>query len=141
MSSTSASGPGSIIYGEGDIVLNEGRPAIELEVTNTGDRAVQVGSHFHFFEVNTALTFDRRATFGLRLDIPSGTAVRFEAGQTHTVSLVPYGGSRVIRGFSGLADGEGFKAAEKRALEKGFLEGKGGSNPADVAVFAPQEAS
>ncbi|MCC7363996.1 MAG: urease subunit beta [Dehalococcoidia bacterium] len=112
--------PGEILYGGGDLVLNEGRDAIELDVTNTGDRAVQVGSHFHFFEVNRALRFDRRATFGMRLDIPSGTAVRFEAGQTHRVSLVPYGGARRILGFNGLADGDGVAAAFARAAGLGF---------------------
>ena len=89
---SSAGAPGEICYGEGDLVLNDGRAAIELDVTNTGDRAVQVGSHFHFFEANRALTFDRAAAFGYRLDIPSGTAVRFEAGQTHHVSLVLFAG-------------------------------------------------
>lgn len=142
MSSGATGGPGSIIYGDGDIVLNEGRPAIELDVTNTGDRAVQVGSHFHFFEVNRALRFEREQTYGMRLDIPSGTAVRFEAGQTHTVSLVPYGGAGIVRGFNGVADGEGLEAARLRAIEKGFLEPPpGGGGGAKVAVFAPQEAS
>ena len=117
---SSAGAPGEIRYGEGDLVLNEGRDAIDLDVTNTGDRAVQVGSHFHFFEANRALTFDRAATFGYRLDIPSGTAVRFEAGQTHHVSLVPFAGTRQIIGFNGLAAGEGREAALGRAREHGF---------------------
>lgn len=117
---TGPGAPGEILYGGGDLILNEGRDAIELDVTNTGDRAVQVGSHFHFFEVNRALRFERRATFGMRLDIPSGTAVRFEAGQTHRVSLVPYGGARRMLGFNGLADGGGAEAGFARAAGLGF---------------------
>ena len=117
---SSAGAPGEICYGEGDLVLNDGRAAIELDVTNTGDRAVQVGSHFHFFEANRALTFDRAAAFGYRLDIPSGTAVRFEAGQTHHVSLVLFAGTQQIIGFNGLAAGEGREAALARAREHGF---------------------
>lgn len=113
-------GPGETLYGDGDIVLNAGRPVTTLQVTNTGDRAVQVGSHYHFFEANVALRFDRRAAFGLRLDIPSGTAVRFEAGQTHRVNLVPYGGHRRIVGFLGLTDGEAFPAAAERARARGI---------------------
>ena len=75
--------PGETLFAVEDLILNAGREATELSVTNTGDRAIQVGSHFHFFEANRALHFDRRASFGKRLNIPSGTAVRFEAGQTH----------------------------------------------------------
>jgi urease beta subunit len=112
---------GEIQHGEGEVVLNEGRAATEMEVTNSGDRAIQVGSHFHFFEVNRALRFDRERTFAMRLDIPSGTSVRFEAGQTHTVALVPFGGARRMLGFNGLADGEGFGRAASRARERGFL--------------------
>lgn len=114
--------PGSFLFGDGDLVLNEGRPTIELDVVNTGDRAIQVGSHFHFFETNAALHFDREATFGMRLDIPSGTAVRFEAGQAHTVSLVPYGGTKRIRGFNGLSVGADRDASIARAKERGFIE-------------------
>ena len=130
MSGTSGApgSPGEILYGDGDLVLNEGRDPIEMDVTNTGDRAVQVGSHFHFFEANRALAFDRAATFGYRLDIPSGTAVRFEAGQTHHVSLVPYAGTRTILGFNALAAGEGLDAALERARERGFIgDGTAGS--------------
>src|SRR5690606_13889289 len=87
---------------------------------NTGDRAVQVGSHFHFFEANRALAYDRAGTFGYRLDIPSGTAVRFEAGQTHRVSLVSFAGRQQILGFNGLAAGEGRTEALERARERGF---------------------
>jgi urease beta subunit len=112
--------PGEILYGEGDLELNAGRPAIELEVTNSGDRAVQVGSHFHFFEVNSALRFDRKAAFGLRLDIPSGTSVRFEAGQTHRVSLVPFGGRRHIEGFQGITNGRDYDEAARYARAYGI---------------------
>ena len=113
--------PGATIYGEGDLVLNAGRLAIELEVTNTGDRAIQVGSHFHLFEANAALRFDRAAAFGMRLDVPSGTAVRFEAGQTHRVALIPYGGLGRVLGFNGLTDGGDKAAALARATERGFI--------------------
>lgn len=113
--------PGSFLFADDDLVLNDGRPAIELDVVNTGDRAIQVGSHFHFFEANAALHFDREAAFGMRLDIPSGTAVRFEAGQAHRVSLVPYGGAKRIRGFNGLTVGADPAASAARAKEKGFI--------------------
>jgi urease subunit beta len=92
--------PGEIIAPEGDIELNSGRAAIMLTVANTGDRPVQVGSHYHFYETNAALTFDREAARGMRLDIAAGTAVRFEPGQTREVQLVPYAGARVIYGFN-----------------------------------------
>jgi urease subunit beta len=92
--------PGEIITAEGDIELNAGRAAITLTVANTGDRPVQVGSHYHFYETNAALTFDREASRGMRLDIAAGTAVRFEPGQTRDVQLVPYGGARVVYGFN-----------------------------------------
>ena len=92
--------PGEIITAEGEIELNAGRPAITLTVANTGDRPVQVGSHYHFYETNAALAFDREAARGHRLDIPAGTAVRFEPGQTREVQLVPYAGARVVHGFN-----------------------------------------
>ena len=91
--------PGEIFLGDGDIEINAGAPRIELEIVNTGDRPVQVGSHYHFFETNPALAFDRDQARGWRLDIPAGTAVRFEPGQTRTVTLVPYRGLRVVYGF------------------------------------------
>jgi urease subunit beta len=97
--------PGQIITPDGEITLNEGRDAISLEVANTGDRPVQVGSHYHFFETNAALQFDRNRTRGYRLDIPAGTAVRFEPGQTREVQLVPIAGARTIWGFNGLIMG------------------------------------
>ena len=97
--------PGEIIPAAGEIELNAGRPTVELEVANTGDRPIQVGSHYHFFETNGALRFDRDKALGCRLDIAAGTAVRFEPGQTRTVRLVAYGGSRVVHGFNGKISG------------------------------------
>lgn len=91
--------PGEVITKPGDIELNAGAAAIILEVANTGDRPVQVGSHYHFFEANAALSFDREKARGLRLDIAAGTAVRFEPGQRREVQLVPFGGQRRIYGF------------------------------------------
>ena len=98
--------PGEIFYADGDITLNADRPAHTLTVQNTGDRPVQVGSHYHFFETNPALSFDREQARGRRLDIPAGTAVRFEPGDTKTVTLVEIAGNQVIRGGNNLADGQ-----------------------------------
>lgn len=92
--------PGEIFAADGDIVLNKDRAAVTLKVANTGDRPIQVGSHYHFAESNAALAFDRKAALGYRLDIPAGTAVRFEPGQTREVSLVPYSGARLVYGFN-----------------------------------------
>lgn len=92
--------PGELIPAEGDIILNQAATAITLMVANTGDRPVQVGSHYHFAETNAALDFDRDAARGMRLDIASGTAVRFEPGQRREVSLIPYGGARRVFGFN-----------------------------------------
>ena len=92
--------PGEIIIQDGDITLNAERKTVKLSVTNSGDRPIQVGSHYHFAETNAALGFDRKAALGYRLDIPAGTAVRFEPGQSREVSLIPYGGARVIYGFN-----------------------------------------
>lgn len=91
--------PGEVIPEAGDIELNAGRPALVLEVANSGDRPVQVGSHYHFAEANPALVFDRDKARGHRLDIPAGTAVRFEPGQSRSVTLVPYAGKREVYGF------------------------------------------
>lgn len=91
--------PGEIITATGELELNAGLPVTTLDVSNTGDRPIQVGSHYHFYETNSGLSFDREATRGLRLDIPAGTAVRFEPGQTRTVRLVPFTGKREIYGF------------------------------------------
>jgi urease subunit beta len=92
--------PGEIIPAEGEIELNAGQPTITIEVANSGDRPIQVGSHYHFYETNAALAFDREKARGCRLDIPAGTAVRFEPGQTRTVTLVPYRGDRLVFGFN-----------------------------------------
>jgi len=98
--------PGEIITAEGDITLNEGRDAITLWVSNSGDRPIQVGSHYHFFETNSALLFDRPAARGMRLDIPAGTAVRFEPGQGRDVHLIPFQGDRDVWGFVGAVMGK-----------------------------------
>ena len=98
--------PGEIITVGGDIELNVGRETIDIEVANSGDRPIQVGSHYHFYETNRALLFDREITRGYRLDIPAGTAVRFEPGQTRQVSLVRYDGERKVFGFNGQVMGE-----------------------------------
>ena len=93
--------PGEVIPRQGEIELNQGRATLSLEVANTGDRPIQVGSHYHFYETNGALRFDRERARGFRLDTPAGTAVRFEPGQTRTVRLVAYAGARVVLGFQG----------------------------------------
>jgi urease subunit beta len=97
--------PGEIITADGDIELNQGQPTITLKVANTGDRPIQVGSHYHFYEVNAALSFDREKARGFRLDSAAGTAVRFEPGQERDVTLVPIGGKREIYGFRQLVMG------------------------------------
>lgn len=117
--------PGEIITEEGEIIINEGMEAVPLAVANTADRPVQVGSHFHFFEVNKALEFDREAAFGMRLDIPAGTAVRFEPGERKEVMLIPIGGNRIGGGLNSLTngsmdDGNVKAAAIKKAAEAGF---------------------
>ncbi|NMG06286.1 urease subunit beta [Brasilonema sp. UFV-L1] len=98
--------PGEIFTPEGDIELNAGRSTVKLQVSNTGDRPIQVGSHFHFFEVNVALNFDREQARGMRLDIPAGTAVRFEPGDEKEVTLVPLVGSRQVYGFNAKVNGQ-----------------------------------
>lgn len=117
--------PGEILPMEGDIELAAGRPRTEVEVVNTGDRPVQIGSHYHFFEVNRALDFDRAKALGYRLDIPAGTAVRFEPGQRKTVALVGFGGERELTGLNNLTQGrldsEAARAAAlARAKARGF---------------------
>ena len=97
--------PGEIIAEAGDIELNAGRPTLRVTVANTGDRPIQVGSHFHFYEVNAALSFDRESTRGMRLNIPAGTAVRFEPGDQREVELVPFVGSRQVYGFNAQING------------------------------------
>ena len=97
--------PGELLPEPGDLELNAGRPVTTVLVANSGDRPVQVGSHFHFFEANEALQFDRDATRGQRLDIPAGTAIRFEPGDSREVQLVPFAGERRVFGFNGLVNG------------------------------------
>jgi urease subunit gamma/beta len=117
--------PGLITALDGDIELSAGRPRTQLDVVNTGDRPVQIGSHYHFFEVNRALDFDRKSAIGMRLDIPAGTAVRFEPGQRRTVTLVAFGGERILSGLNDLSQGmddsvEAKEAALERARAAGF---------------------
>ncbi len=97
--------PGEFVIQEGEIELNAGRPTVRLRVANTGDRPIQVGSHYHFYEVNEALSFDREQSRGMRLDIPAGTTVRFEPGDEKEVTLVALGGSRQVYGFNGRING------------------------------------
>jgi urease subunit beta len=122
---------GGVILAAGDIEMNVGRPTITLKVRNTGDRPVQVGSHYHFFEVNRELAFDRAAAFGMRLDIPATTAIRFEPGDEKQATLVPLAGKRYAHGFANLVDGwvgtgptpdyrPNFTVAVKKAAELGF---------------------
>jgi urease subunit beta len=97
--------PGEILYGEGEVAINEGRPVLRLTVTNTADRPVQVGSHYHFAEANPGLDFDREAAWGHRLAVSAGTSVRFEPGVSREVDLVPLGGNRIVPGLRGDAAG------------------------------------
>ena len=116
--------PGEYLLGEGEIEANQGRPTAQITVANTGDRPIQVGSHFHFFEANKALSFDRGQAFGMRLDIPAGTAVRFEPGDEKVVPLVGLGGARAVYGLNALTDGpttgERKAASLARAAEARF---------------------
>ena len=116
--------PGEYILAEGAVIANGGRRETELEIANTGDRPIQVGSHFHFFEVNRALRFDRAAAYGMRLNIPAGTAVRFEPGDSKIISLVEIGGSKIVHGLNGLTNGSADESTKqgalKRAAEQGF---------------------
>jgi urease subunit beta len=109
--------PGEYVLGDGDVIANEGRKTLELTVANTGDRPIQVGSHFHFFEVNRALRFDRAQAFGMRLNIPAGTAVRFEPGDEKRVRLVELAGRRQVFGLNGLTNGGDAKAAAARLAD------------------------
>ena len=116
--------PGEYLLGEGEIEANARRRTIGVTVANTVDRPIQVGSHFHFFEVNRALRFERGKAWGMRLNIPAGTAIRFEPGDEKTVTLVELGGAREVRGLNGLADGKvdaaWRDAATKKAAQAGF---------------------
>ena len=98
--------PGELMAADGDLELNAGRATVRVTVANTGDRPIQVGSHFHFYETNEALEFDRAAARGFRLNIAAGTAVRFEPGQSRTVRLIPFGGARIVHGFRGETEGK-----------------------------------
>jgi urease beta subunit len=109
--------PGEYLLAEGEIVANEGRRTVELVVENVGDRPIQIGSHFHFFEINRALRFDRTQAFGMRLDVPAGTAVRFEPGDAKRVRLVEVAGVRRLVGLNGLTDGGTREAALVRLAE------------------------
>ncbi|MGW0163469.1 urease subunit beta [Mycobacterium sp. NPDC003323] len=118
--------PGEVLAADGELELNAGRATVSVSVQNTGDRPIQVGSHFHFFEANRALRFDRRSAFGMRLDIPSGLAVRFEPGETQDVSLTTYGGERVVIGQNDVTNGPTDTAASEELMStirtRGFLE-------------------
>src|SRR5215208_6801702 len=116
--------PGEYITAKGSIKINAGRKTVILTIVNTGDRPVQVGSHFHFFEVNKQMEFNREKAFGMRLNIPAGTAVRFEPGEEKEVELVTLGGTRKAFGFSNLTSGDTIKIASKKvALEKATSQG------------------
>jgi urease subunit beta len=117
--------PGEYFFDGPDIELNADRPVVTLSVNNTGDRPIQIGAHYHFFEVNKALVFDRQQAYGFRLDLPSGTSVRFEPGDTKDVKLVPYGGRRVVYGFNALVSGRlddpyTRQTSLKRCIEQGY---------------------
>lgn len=117
--------PGEYIISEGDITANSGKSTISIQVTNTGDRPVQVGSHTHFFEVNKALSFPREKAYGFHLNIPAGTSIRFEPGDSRQVELTEYGGKKIVFGFSGLVNGpldEKKSQALSLAKERGFKE-------------------
>ncbi|WAC14992.1 urease subunit beta [Dyadobacter pollutisoli] len=113
--------PGEYFLAEGEIVINAGKPTVTVTVVNTGDRPVQIGSHFHFFEVNRQLLLDRAKAYGMRLNIAAGTAVRFEPGEEKEVLLVEIGGKRKITGFSNLVDGD-LGEQKSNALEKARAE-------------------
>ncbi len=112
--------PGDVVTADGEIELSHGRQTATVRVANTGDRPVQVGSHYHFFEANRALRFDRERSFGMHLDIPAGTAVRFEPGEEREVTLVAFGGTRELHGLNRLTDGAELAAALAVARERGF---------------------
>jgi urease subunit beta len=122
---------GGIVFGEGDIEINAGRESIRIKVRNTGDRPIQVCSHYHFFEVNRFLEFDREKAFGMRLDVPATTGIRFEPGDECEIDLIPFGGKRRIYGFANLVDGwtggddkiyrPNHAVAMRRAVHFGFI--------------------
>jgi urease subunit beta len=119
--------PGELLTADEPVEINANRETASVTVENTGDRPSQVGSHFHFFEANPALDFDRKAAYGMRLDIPAGTAIRFEPGCEEDVDLVAFGGNRIMKGMGGLVEGElddeeVKEAAIERAREAGYME-------------------
>jgi len=122
--------PGEYILDGEDIELNKGRPVTTITVNNTGDRPVQIGAHFHFFEVNRALVFDRTAAYGMKLDLPSGTSVRFEPGDVKEVKLIPYAGHRVVYGFNGLVMGRLDDPYTRECSLKRCVDQKYGHKPA-----------
>jgi urease beta subunit len=119
--------PGEYFLEEGDIEANAGRATAQVTVANTGDRPIQVGSHYHFFEANKALAFDRGRAWGMRLDIPAGTAVRFEPGDEKVVPLVALAGGREVHGLTSLADGPTDEAGRAAAVERAAREGYQGA--------------
>ena len=122
--------PGEVILGEGDVVAFKGRQTVELIVANTGDRPIQVGSHCHFFEANRALRFDREKAYGFRLQVPAGTAVRFEPGEDKRVTLVSIGGNRVAYGINGLVNGRlDDPTVKTKALAAAWEQGFIGQKP------------
>ncbi len=121
--------PGEYLLESGDIEANVGRRTLELTVANTGDRPIQVGSHFHFFEVNRALRFDRAQAFGMRLNVPAGTAVRFEPGDAKRVTLVELAGARQVHGLNGLTAGGTKDAALRKLAEWAALDASGTGHP------------
>ena len=129
--------PGEIIPLDGDLELNAGRATITLDVANTGDRPIQVGSHYHFAETNAALAFDRAAARGFRLDIAAGTAVRFEPGQTRTVTLVALSGDRIVYGFTGAVMGPLDARRRTSATRKARAGTTGAAKPAVKAKAKP----
>jgi urease subunit beta len=121
--------PGEFFHDGDDIELNPGRPSLTLSVNNTGDRPVQIGAHYHFFESNRELVFDRVKAYGMRLDLPSGTAVRFEPGDVKEVRLIPYAGRRVVYGFNGLVMGRLDDPYTRQTSLKRCLDEKYGHKP------------
>ena len=126
--------PGEYFFDGPDLELNADRPVTKLKVNNTGDRPVQIGTHFHFFEVNKALVFDRTQAYGMRLDLPSGNAVRFEPGEVKEVELVPYAGSREVHGFNALVSGRlddpyTREMSLKRCRDQGFGDASSSTAP------------
>ncbi|WP_327256650.1 urease subunit beta [Streptomyces sp. NBC_01244] len=139
------SGGATYLYGEGTVEINAGRRKAKVTVSNTGDRAVQVGSHYHFFEVNRALDFDRNAAYGMHLDLPAGTGVRFEPGDTREVELTAYSGHGRLIGFSSLVNGglgstDTRVRAMNRAVELGFLGARAESAQQAAAAQAAAQA-